>query len=70
MARVGAIGHVHRQLYSANDVRSIDLGSYLENLMSDLRQAVGQTASGAELVVKAEPRQHHPPIGRSRSVRW
>jgi two-component sensor histidine kinase len=55
MARVGAIGHVHRQLYSAEDVRSIDLGSYLENLMSDLRQAVGQTAASAELVVKAEP---------------
>jgi len=55
MARVGAIGHVHRQLYSASDVRSVDLGRYLENLMSDLRQAVGQTNGGAELVVKAEP---------------
>ncbi|MES1151112.1 MAG: histidine kinase dimerization/phosphoacceptor domain -containing protein, partial [Dongia sp.] len=55
MARVAAIGHVHRQLYSATDVRSIDLGRYLENLMSDLRQAVGQTAAGAELVVKADP---------------
>jgi two-component sensor histidine kinase len=55
MARVGAIGHVHRQLYSANDVRSVDLGRYLENLMSDLRQAVGQTASSTELVVKADP---------------
>jgi two-component sensor histidine kinase len=55
MARVGAIGHVHRQLYSANDVRSIDLGRYLENLVSDLRQAVGQTGATAELMVKAEP---------------
>jgi two-component sensor histidine kinase len=55
MARVGAIGHVHRQLYSATDVRSVDLGRYLENLMSDLRQAVGQTASSAELVVTADP---------------
>jgi two-component sensor histidine kinase len=55
MARVGAIGHVHRQLYSANDVRWVDLARYLENLMSDLRQAVGQTAAGAELAVKAEP---------------
>lgn len=55
MARVGAIGHVHRQLYSATDVRSVDLARYLENLMSDLRQAVGQTAASAELVVKAEP---------------
>jgi two-component sensor histidine kinase/CheY-like chemotaxis protein len=55
MARVGAIGHVHRQLYSASDVRSVDLARYLENLMSDLRQAVGQTASSAELVVNADP---------------
>ncbi|HVT51552.1 MAG TPA: response regulator [Dongiaceae bacterium] len=55
MARVGAIGHVHRQLYSASDVRSVDLAHYLENLIGDLRQAVGQTASSAELVVKADP---------------
>ncbi|HVZ01729.1 MAG TPA: histidine kinase dimerization/phosphoacceptor domain -containing protein [Dongiaceae bacterium] len=55
MARVGAIGHVHRQLYSANDVRSVDLARYLENLMGGLRQAVGETAASAELVVKAEP---------------
>jgi two-component sensor histidine kinase len=55
MARVGAIGHVHRQLYSAADVRSVDLARYLENLMNDLRQAVGQTASSAELVVRADP---------------
>jgi two-component sensor histidine kinase len=55
MARVGAIGHVHRQLYSATDVRAIDLGRYLENLVAELGQAVGQSDSGTELKVEAEP---------------
>jgi two-component sensor histidine kinase len=55
MARVGAIGHVHRQLYSASDVRAIDLGPYIENLVAELGQAVGQTGSGTELKVEAEP---------------
>jgi two-component sensor histidine kinase len=54
MARVNAIGHVHRQLYAENDVREIDLGRYLEGLVSDLQQAVGRDAA-ASLRLSAEP---------------
>jgi two-component sensor histidine kinase len=54
MVRVNAVGHVHRQLYSGSDVREIDLGRYLEDLLVDLRKAFGKE-SGAELSVSAEP---------------
>jgi two-component sensor histidine kinase len=54
MVRVNAIGHVHRQLYSGSDVREIDLGRYLEDLVVDLRKALGKE-SGAELSVSAAP---------------
>jgi len=51
--RVNAIGHVHRQLYTGSDVREIDLGRYLEDLIIDLRKALG-TESAAHLSVSAE----------------
>jgi two-component sensor histidine kinase len=51
--RVNAIGHVHRQLYTGSDVREIDLGRYLEDLVIDLRKALG-TEAGAHLSVAAE----------------
>jgi two-component sensor histidine kinase len=54
MVRVNAIGQVHQQLYSARDVREIDLGRYLVDLVTDLRKALGREA-GAELAVTAEP---------------
>jgi two-component sensor histidine kinase len=51
--RVNAIGHVHRQLYTGSDVREIDLGRYIEDLVIDLRKALG-TENGAHLSVVAE----------------
>jgi two-component sensor histidine kinase/CheY-like chemotaxis protein len=54
MARIGAIGSVHRQLYSGGDIRTIDLGRYLENLAEDLRRAIGPASASVELIVKAD----------------
>jgi two-component sensor histidine kinase len=51
--RVNAIGHVHRQLYTGSDVREIDLGRYLEDLVVDLQKTLG-TETGASLSVTAE----------------
>jgi two-component sensor histidine kinase len=51
--RVNAIGHVHRQLYTGTDVGEIDLGRYLEDLVADLRRALGSD-TGADISVKAE----------------
>jgi two-component sensor histidine kinase/CheY-like chemotaxis protein len=54
MARIGAIGSVHRQLYAGGDIRTIDLGRYLDNLAEDLRRAIGPASASVELIVKAE----------------
>jgi two-component sensor histidine kinase/CheY-like chemotaxis protein len=55
MARIGAIGSVHRQLYVGGDIRVINLGRYLDNLADDLRRAIGPASASVELIVKAEP---------------
>jgi len=55
IARVDAIGHVHRQLYAADSVHAVDLSRYLENLVSDLRRAVAGDGAAVTLVVEAEP---------------
>jgi two-component sensor histidine kinase/AmiR/NasT family two-component response regulator len=54
MARIGAIGSVHRQLYAGGDIRTIDLGRYLENLAEDLRRAIGPATASVDLSVKAD----------------
>lgn len=42
MARVEAIGHVHRQLYMSHDVRQVEVVSYLSQLLGELeRVAIG-----------------------------
>jgi two-component sensor histidine kinase len=56
MARVAAVGHVHRQLYSARDVSELDLGRYIADLATDLRKALGREL-GADLAVTTEPIQ-------------
>ena len=55
IARVGAIGHVHRQLYASDNVQAVDLGRYLDNLIADLSQALGPDGSGVRLKVEIEP---------------
>jgi len=54
IARVGAIGHVHRQLYASDNVQAVDLDRYLENLIADLSQALGPDGTGVGLKVAVE----------------
>lgn len=42
--RIAAIGSLHRRLYTSDDVRSVDMGAYLEGLVGEL--AVSMTATG------------------------
>ncbi len=47
LARVEAIGHVHRQLYMSHDVRQVAVASYLGQLLGELeRVAVGDERQG------------------------
>lgn len=42
--RITAIGSLHRRLYTSDDVRSVDIGSYLDGLVGEL--AASMTAAG------------------------
>ncbi|TCR62062.1 response regulator [Bosea sp. BK604] len=42
--RIAAIGSLHRRLYTSDDVRSVDVGSYLEGLVGEL--STSMTATG------------------------
>lgn len=55
IARVDAIGHVHRQLYAADSVHAVDLKRYLDHLVADLRRAVAGDGATVALTVDAEP---------------
>ena len=45
-ARIAAIANLHRSLYAAEDVRTVDLAAYLTALVDELRQSIAanQTA--------------------------
>lgn len=49
-ARVTAIAAVHRRLYTSNDVRSVDLKEYLQNLVEELQDL--QVGEGRNLSIK------------------
>lgn len=49
-ARVTAIAAVHRRLYTSNDVRSVDLKEYLQNLVEELQDL--QVGEGRNLTIK------------------
>jgi two-component sensor histidine kinase len=39
-ARISAIASIHRRLYTSNDVRTVDAGSYITNLIQELQTAM------------------------------
>jgi two-component sensor histidine kinase len=54
-ARIAAIANLHRSLYTAEDVRTVDLAAYLTALVDELRQSIAanQTAVLAVAAVNA-----------------
>jgi two-component sensor histidine kinase/CheY-like chemotaxis protein len=46
-ARIAAVGDLHRNLYTADDVRSVDLGAYLTSVLDAVRLSVADTGSAA-----------------------
>jgi len=53
--RIGAIAQVHRRLYSANDVESVDMRDYLGSLVSELAETLSSGSAPHSLHVAAEP---------------
>ncbi|HEX7657774.1 MAG TPA: response regulator [Sphingomonas sp.] len=53
--RIAAIGQVHRRLYSADDVESVDMRDYLSALVDELAQTWSSDESPRALKLVAEP---------------
>ncbi len=53
--RIGAIAQVHRRLYSANDVESVDMRDYLGSLVAELADTLTSGDAPHALRVAAEP---------------
>lgn len=53
--RISAIAQVHRRLYSAGDVESVDMREYLSALVDELRETWSSDAAPRRLVLAAEP---------------
>lgn len=53
--RIGAIAQVHRRLYSANDVESVDMCDYLGSLVAELAETLSTDAAPHALRLAAEP---------------
>lgn len=54
-ARIEAVAHVHRRLYTSGDMSSVAMDEYLEGLISELGKSLGPDAGSPTLVLKAEP---------------
>jgi two-component sensor histidine kinase len=53
--RIAAIGHVHRRLYTTDDVESVDMADYLTALTDELRQTWSTPAARRVLTLNSEP---------------
>ena len=53
-ARIQAIAGVHRHLYTSDDVRSVQIGDYLQSLAAELETTMKATGNDARIVVTAE----------------
>ncbi len=53
--RIGAIASVHRQLYRSHETSMVDLGSYLEELGTDLEASYANAAAGRRVLVHPSP---------------
>ena len=54
-ARITAIAGVHRRLYTSPDVRSVEMGAYLQSLADELGAAVGGEAGAPRVTAAADP---------------
>ncbi len=55
-ARIEAVAHVHRRLYTSGDVSQVAMDDYLAGLMDELSKSIGPDAGGTpRLVLDAAP---------------
>ena len=54
-ARIEAVAHVHRRLYTSDDMTSVAMDEYLEGLIGELGKSVAPGAGSPALTLKARP---------------
>jgi two-component sensor histidine kinase len=54
-ARIEAVAHVHRRLYTSGDMSSVAMDEYLEGLIDELGKSVGPDSSSPSIVLRAQP---------------
>lgn len=54
-ARIEAVAHVHRRLYTSGDMERVELDAYLEGLVEELAKSVGPDGSSPAITLNAQP---------------
>ncbi|GAA0868013.1 hypothetical protein GCM10009116_03120 [Brevundimonas basaltis] len=54
-ARIEAVAHVHRRLYTSDDMSSVAMDDYLEGLIAELGKSLAPGAGSPTLTLKAQP---------------
>ena len=56
-ARISAIASIHRRLYTSNDIRFVDAGAYIANLVEELQTAMQDTGQPHPIRLDVDPIQ-------------
>ena len=54
-ARIEAVAHVHRRLYTSGDMSTVAMDEYLVGLMDELSKSIGPDEGSPKLTLDAEP---------------
>jgi two-component sensor histidine kinase len=54
-ARIEAVAHVHRRLYTSADMANVAMDEYLAGLVDELGKSVGPEGGAARITLKAQP---------------
>jgi two-component sensor histidine kinase/CheY-like chemotaxis protein len=54
-ARIEAVAHVHRRLYTSGDMATVAMDEYLHGLIDELSKSIGPGAGSPTLVLQASP---------------
>lgn len=54
-ARIEAVAHVHRRLYTSGDMERVELDAYLEGLVEELGKSVGPDGAAPTITLQAQP---------------
>ncbi|WGM31774.1 histidine kinase dimerization/phosphoacceptor domain -containing protein [Brevundimonas sp. NIBR11] len=54
-ARIEAVAHVHRRLYTSGDMETVDMQAYLEGLVGELTKSLGSDDASPNIRLQAQP---------------